>query len=121
MPVDKRRKTPHPAPVSLGVALRAARKPRTQDEMAEALGVDQATISKWERGVSRPTLEEIRAFEEAAGRARGSVLVATGSVELKEGVELAITADDRLGAEQKDYLLNAYRMALRLSEEIAGR
>lgn len=53
-----------------------------QDQLAELVGTDQPTISKWERGVVRPSIENLILIEERTGRPRGFIFVAAGLVDL---------------------------------------
>lgn len=63
---------------NLGSWIRAQRDARgwTQKEMSIAAGVDSGTISRWERGVSRPELAQLQ-------RLCGAL-----SVELSEALDL---------------------------------
>lgn len=54
-------------------ALREA-KGLSQAELAEALGVDQTTISAWERGVAEPTLFNLRRLADVLGVSAGELL-----------------------------------------------
>lgn len=54
-------------------ALREA-KGLSQAELAEALGVDQTTISAWERGVAEPTLFNLRRLADVLGVYPGELL-----------------------------------------------
>lgn len=54
-------------------ALREA-KGLSQTELAEALGVDQTTVSAWERGVAEPTLSNLRRLADVLGIAPGELL-----------------------------------------------
>src|SRR5258708_14751714 len=78
------------ARVILGPAMRRARGDMTQVALADAVGVDQPTVSRWERDEQRPSLEQIAAVETAARRRRGFILVSAGSVECAQSVENAL-------------------------------
>ena len=84
----------------------------TQETLADAIDVDQPSVSRWERDEQRPSLEQIAAVEAATGRRRGFVLLAAGLVEGVSSVEAAIARDPELDAEQRRFVLNAYRAAL---------
>jgi transcriptional regulator with XRE-family HTH domain len=84
----------------------------TQETLADAIGVDQPSISRWERDEQRPSLEQIVAVEAATGRRRGFVLLAAGLIEGVPSVEAAIARDPELDAEQRRFVLNAYRAAV---------
>jgi transcriptional regulator with XRE-family HTH domain len=76
-----------------------------QEDLATAVGTDQPTVSKWERGIIRPSLEYLRAVERATGRPPGFVFVAAGLVELPQSTEDAIAMDTRLSDAAKDSVL----------------
>ena len=92
-----------------GQALRAARGKHTQQEIAARMGVSQNAISDWERGRNRAGLDDIAAFEEAAGRPRGWVLRAAGYVAENAGVVEAIRADPLLEDVFRDALISLYQ------------
>ena len=50
----------------MGARLRAARRAAglTQKELGEALGVEAVTVSRWERGVTSPSLPRLRRIAE---------------------------------------------------------
>ncbi len=53
----------------LGERLRTARRSAelTQQELAEALGVESITVSRWERGVTTPSLWRLQRVAELTG------------------------------------------------------
>ena len=53
----------------MGVRLRTARRSAglTQKQLAEALGVESITVSRWERGVTTPSLPRLRRIAEITG------------------------------------------------------
>lgn len=106
-----RRKRSQPTARELGRALRSARGDATQAAIAQAIGVDQPSVSRWERGEASPSLDQIAAYEEAAGRPRGYVLVAAGYVDDVPSVERALAADRDLDDEQRAFVLRAYHAA----------
>jgi transcriptional regulator with XRE-family HTH domain len=104
----------HPADIArhkvrLGPAIRQARGDMTQTTLADAVGVDQPTVSRWERDEQRPSLEQLAAVDAATGRRRGFVLIAAGLVEGVQSVEAALALDPSLDDEQRRFVLNAYR------------
>lgn len=82
------RRAPEPSPATLGEAIRRARKDTrgwTQVDLAAALKVDQATVSKWERGENSPDHVTIMRIEAVLDLPRGQVLTWAGFV--SAGVE----------------------------------
>lgn len=59
----------------MGAKIRALREAKgmTQVELAEALGVDQTTISAWERGIAEPTIFNLRRLADILGVAPGDL------------------------------------------------
>lgn len=112
MQVDKGSRKAQTAAVRVGAAVRSARVGKTQTQLAKAVGTDQPTISKWERGTQLPTVDEIAAVERATGRTPGWVLIRAGYVSATPGVEDAIAADKRLTDDQRTHLVWAYRAAV---------
>lgn len=53
----------------VGARLRAARRAAglTQKQLADALGVESITVSRWERGVTAPSLERLRRVAQITG------------------------------------------------------
>lgn len=98
--------------VKLGAAIRQARDQMTQETLADAIGVDQPSVSRWERDEQRPSLEHLVAVEDATGRRRGFILIAAGLVDATPSVEAAIALDPALDDEQRGFVLHAYRAAV---------
>ncbi len=98
--------------VTIGEALRRARASTKQEVVATALGVDQPTVSRWESDKTRPTLEQISAFEEAVGRPKGFCLIAAGYVEMPTTAREAIEADPILDPALRTVVLGAYDSAV---------
>lgn len=80
-----------------------------QEELAALVGSDQPTISKWERDLQRPSLEHLRAVEEATGRPRGFVLLQAGCVDDVTTVEEAIAVATDLDDAARRALLGTYQ------------
>lgn len=102
--------------VSVGPAIRQARGDMTQTTLADAVGVDQPTVSRWERDEQRPSLEQLAAVDAATGRQRGFVLIAAGLVQGVQSVEAALATDTTLDDEQRRFVLNAYRAGVAQSK-----
>lgn len=61
---------PKYAPVpttTLGDRIREARGEMSQADLAERLGVDSITVSRWERGVVRPSADNVLALCQVLG------------------------------------------------------
>jgi transcriptional regulator with XRE-family HTH domain len=54
--------------LSLGERIREARGDLTQRELADKLGLDPITVSRYERNATEPSRRRIRAIAEATGR-----------------------------------------------------
>ena len=56
--------------------IRALRETKglSQAELAEALGLDQTTVSAWERGISEPTLFNLRRLAAVLGVEPGDLI-----------------------------------------------
>lgn len=52
----------------------------TQEDLAEALKIDQTTVSKMTRGVIKVTVERVRVIEDLCGLHRGQILRWSGYV-----------------------------------------
>lgn len=115
MPVDRSTPKAQRPSVRVRQAVRSARGAMTQRQLAAALRVDQSKVSRWERGIMEPTLDEIAAIEKATGRPRGWILVACGSVGDVASVEQAVAADAQLKDDWRAHVLDAYRAAVEMS------
>jgi len=51
----------------------------TQKEFAEKLGVSMSTVSNWERGITEPSLSQLRTISELSTVPIGSIFVPSGS------------------------------------------
>ncbi len=71
-----RRVAPDPFLAALGRTLAAARRDRglTQGALGRALGIDRATISRWEAADRTPTILHLRRFACLIGRPAGRLL-----------------------------------------------
>lgn len=103
-------------PLPLHEAIAAAIGDRSQTELADLLGVGQSNISKWMRGVTRPSIDDLARLEETCGRPRGFILTAAGYVQCPEtpGVVEAIERDPLVGDDLRKVLLKTYELALEL-------
>ena len=59
----------------MGAKIRAFREAKglSQMELAEALGLDQTTISAWERGIAEPTIFNLRRLADLLGVSPGDL------------------------------------------------
>lgn len=101
----------------LGTALRKFRRRvgTSQDALADESGVPQHQISRIERGLLSPTLEEVAALERALGIGKGALLIASGAIEIALTFEDAVEQDPTLSEEAKWFMLDAYHGHLRRS------
>jgi transcriptional regulator with XRE-family HTH domain len=94
---------------SLHQAIRSAYQGRIrQDDLADALGVDQATISRWSAGKSRPNVVQMRGIETLAGRPLGWIDAQCGLIDDVCTVPQAIAMDPALSDSDRAVLLDAY-------------
>lgn len=82
---DMRGRLPELRPIGATVRELREQLGMTQEQVAEALEVDQAAWSKRERGVTRFNAEELVRFEDTFGMLRGTVYRRAGYVEDPEG------------------------------------
>lgn len=92
--------------------MRAARGSQKQEDVAQAIGVDQPTVSRWENDQSRPSFEQVSAFEEATGRPKGYCWIAAGYVDLPAGTRETIEMDPALEPGYRDVVVTAYEAAV---------
>ena len=108
--------------MTLGEAISAAiAGATTQRAVAQHIGVHDSTVTRWINGAIEPTLQDLAAIEEVAGRPRGFIIRAAGYVDDVTTVVEAIEMDPGLTISARDALLNAYRGALLASAEERGR
>jgi transcriptional regulator with XRE-family HTH domain len=94
-------------------AIRDAYKGRArQEDVALAAGVDQATISRYVRGLAIPNVEVMRKIEDRALRPRGWISVQAGYVTEPLSVPEAIAMDPALTDELRASLLAGYWAAV---------
>jgi transcriptional regulator with XRE-family HTH domain len=84
-----------------------------QDELAEAMELDQSAISRWVRGKGRPSFEKLARLEDTTGHPRGSVLRLAGLINDEVNARQALALDRSLTAETRPILLAAYEAATR--------
>jgi transcriptional regulator with XRE-family HTH domain len=79
----------------VGVRLRTARRSAglTQRQLAEALGVESITVSRWERGVTTPSLPRLRRIAEIT-ETTVSDLVRTPDAVTAHSAELAALREE---------------------------
>jgi transcriptional regulator with XRE-family HTH domain len=95
--------------------IREARRERmTQVQLAEALGVPQVYVSRWE--TSRvPTNGQVGKIEKALGLPAGTLLRRAGYIADGVDVRAAVMADPNLTPDYRDIVLNTYDMAVKNS------
>jgi transcriptional regulator with XRE-family HTH domain len=92
---------------------------RTQVELAEQVGVDQATVSRWLRGGGAPSAENVVQIARRAGRQPLSALVAAGLLSATEARQRA-AARPSLSDLTDDELIDELRRRLRGTESEAS-
>lgn len=98
------------ASVELGRALRRLRGRISQARIADALGITQATVSRWESDTEPeiPSPDQIMRIEETLGLSRGAIYIAAGLVEVTP-FEAALLADPNIDNASRAILLDGYR------------
>jgi transcriptional regulator with XRE-family HTH domain len=82
----------------------------TQKDIAAATGIDQSSISRWQRGANTPRAEAVVALARAYGRSPVEALVAAGYLSSSElGVVELTTLTGDLTSVSIDSLLNELR------------
>jgi transcriptional regulator with XRE-family HTH domain len=77
-------------------------------DIAERLGVEAPTVSRWENGTRQPELALLPRIDQLLGRPRGEVLRRAGFVEEVADVRSAIAADPLLTDKSKSALSLLY-------------
>jgi transcriptional regulator with XRE-family HTH domain len=81
-----------------------------QRDVAEATGIDQSSISRWQRGTTTPRAEAVVAFARAYGHSPVEALVAAGYLKSDElGVVELTTLTGDLSSVSVDSLLSELR------------
>jgi transcriptional regulator with XRE-family HTH domain len=86
-------------PMALHEAIRSAYQGRTrQEDLADAIGVDQGTVSRWSNGKSVPNVLQQAEIERLSGRPVGWISVQAGLIDevttVPEAIALAPELDD---------------------------
>lgn len=89
----------------------------SQVDIADALGTDQPTVSRWARGARRPPLDALPVIEQLCRVPKGTILRRAGYVEDVDDLDVraAIMADPRLPDIAKQMLADAYDSAVKRS------
>lgn len=87
----------------------------SQIEIAERLGVDQPTVSRWVRGMRRPPLDILATIEDMAGVQKGTVLRVAGYVDDDLDVITAVNADPELSDAARKVVLGVYEGLRKMS------
>lgn len=109
-----------PSAERIGAVIRAAYKRAglTQEQIADATGVDQSTVSAWVNGKSWPSVWALPIIEQLCGERLGFVLRSIdGFIDDDEPVDVgaAINRDPALDEDSKGAMLLSYRTFVRLS------
>ena len=90
-----------------------------QKDIAAATGIDQSSISRWQRGTNKPRAEAVVALARAYGRSPVEALVAAGYLDSDElgVVELTTLTGDLRGASVDSLLSELRRRVLAGSSE----
>lgn len=100
----------------VGEAVRQVRGHVLQEDLAGRLGIDQGTLSRWERSIGKgPTLDDLQSIEKVLGIRHGTILRLAGYVEDATDAREAIEADPNLLPNYKTIALESYDTCLRLS------
>jgi transcriptional regulator with XRE-family HTH domain len=83
-----------------------------QEDLAQIMGRDQTTVSRYVRGLSLPDLDALRKYEEHLGLPRGTFATRAGYVVPASTVVDAIEAAPELTDIERRGLLRAYRGAV---------
>jgi transcriptional regulator with XRE-family HTH domain len=81
----------------------------TQVDVANALGIDQTTVSRWKRGIDSMPAFRVPQLEALLRIPSGALWAAAGLLKAPPVVQ-AIYADDRLDARGRDYLSQMYEV-----------
>ncbi len=101
----------------LGAAIKQALGQRQQKEVAAAIGVDGGRLSRWISGEVRPSLEQIRALEQACDVGDGALLYAAGYLAPPKTVLEATAVDLELSEAGRHFVVGAYGVARSLPGE----
>lgn len=103
-----------PAYERVGIAFRQAYEAAglRQTDVADALGVDPATVSKWSRGLQRIDLDYFPEIDRLCRQPLGHVLMRAGYVAPPTAgdVEQAIRSDPKLDDRGRGTLLHLYQV-----------
>ena len=109
------------SPMSIPDAIRTALRGRTQESVAEAMGVTQPTISKWVRAETTPSFDQLASLEDACGRPRGFVLQLAGYVRCPTDARTALAADPGLDDDGRGILVDLYDIWVERAEQARQR
>lgn len=92
---------------AIAEAIRTSPSAGTQQAVADELGVDQTTVSRWKRGRTPVTVATVLDIEAMCELPRGTIFVMAGLA--PTAVEDAIAADPTLDPGKRTALLATYR------------
>lgn len=93
-----------------------------QEDIADALDIDQATVSRWARGLQRIDLDYFPRLDELLGQPTGYLLRLSGYVAASAAdatPEQLIRADTRITEDDRRTLIGFYEFALSRSATLA--
>ena len=87
----------------------------TQQQLADAVPIDQPTVSRWESGKQMPSLEQVRRIEDITEQRRGFLLVAAGYIDPPKTTREWLEMDSDLDEGYRRVLLGVYDDAVAAS------
>lgn len=120
--MTKRAREKEPIPGSLGAVIRQLRKDRnwSQEDLAEAAGIDQNDVSRVETGKSRkPQEQTLLGIAEALGLSLGKMYEMTDYPELSYQIPPLRQELKTLGVDEQTMVLHLTRFYLRNKENFA--
>lgn len=90
----------------------------TQEQLVDLIKFQQPTISGWEKGLTEPDPDVVFELERCLGQKPGALskflgYVPVTAVKVAGGFEDAVAGDPHLDPDDREFLLNAYRMAVK--------
>lgn len=98
-------------------AIDQARGPRTQTELANAIGVSQPIVSDLIRGERLPTLEQMEAIERACERPPGFILTIAGYLQPADTLAERLALDPDIDDVGRRNVLAVYDAMVQLADQ----